>query len=326
MSKSNPFERPPGLAANCPRHKHAPEPLPYIPTPELIEAVNLAIYLNRPLLLEGEAGSGKSQLAKYLAACLGLPFHPWLVRSTSSAQDGLYSYDAILRLHDVHIAQLQGKDDKKDKKAPRDPQQPMDYVSWGALGKAFHEQQCPAVVLIDEIDKADIDFPNDLLTVLDEPRTFHITEADQHAVSATHAPIVIITSNKEKANLPAPFLRRCIYSYIAFPSSSEELEAIIAAHQTGNSTANAFANNAELSRAAVERFLALRAREDLFKKPGTSELLDWLQALARKVGGRSSGKAVTQLIAQLKDPDALLPCPELLFKLRVDWKRHVPAR
>ncbi|MBK1650375.1 AAA family ATPase [Rhabdochromatium marinum] len=317
MTDACPFELRPGTARPAERHPDAPKPVPYIASEELIEAVNLAIHLNRPLLLEGEAGSGKSQLAKYVAAALGLPFYPWLVRSTSKAQDGLYTYEAMLRLHDVHMASLPGT----QVRVKRNPQHPMDYVRWGALGKAFRCADCPAVVLIDEIDKADIDFPNDLLTVLDDPREFCVQEADHEPIRAEHPPIVIITSNKEKGNLPAPFLRRCIYSYLRFPTDTERLKEILAIHQ-------AEAVPAEVTDAAIERFLALRERDDLFKKPGTSELLDWLQALVRvlargDVGSR--GTCTHSLVEQLRRPEAPLPCPEVLLKLRADWQRYGPV-
>jgi MoxR-like ATPase len=314
MNDTSPFDLPPERRYPHGKHPDAPGPVPYIASDELVEAVNLAIHLNRPLLLEGEAGSGKSQLAKYVAHSLGLPFFSWAVRSNSSAQDGLYRYDAILRLHDVHVAQLPGNRPS----AERDPQNPMHYVSWGALGEAFRLPDCPAVVLIDEIDKADIDFPNDLLTVLDEPREFRIREADVPPVSADHPPIVIITSNKEKGNLPAPFLRRCIYSYLRFPSDPEQLKAIIAAHEMADASRDAA--DIDLTDAAVERFLALRRKDDLFKKPGTSELLDWLRALTRAAAADAAG-----LIGRLRDADARVPFPELLFKLRADWQRHVPV-
>jgi MoxR-like ATPase len=202
----------------------------------------------------------------------------------------------------------------------------MAYVSWGALGKAFQRTDRPAVVLIDEIDKADIDFPNDLLTVLDDPREFRIREVDQPPIRATLAPIIIITSNKEKGNLPQPFLRRCIYSYIRFPSAPDQLKRIIAAHQ--RSTERPVAVDDRLTDAAVRRFLDLRDKDDLFKKPGTSELLDWLQALARAVlRGKAGGQEATigELVARLENPEAPLPFPELLFKLQADWRRYVPA-
>jgi MoxR-like ATPase len=320
MSDPCPFELPSGTPKPPKPHPDAPRSTPYIASEELVEAVNLAIHLNRPLLLEGEAGSGKSQLAKYVASALGLPFYSWLVRSTSSAQDGLYTYDAILRLHDVHVATLPGKRPR----AERDPQEPMHYVRWGALGQAFRCTECPAVVLIDEVDKADIDFPNDLLTVLDDPREFRVHEADLPAIRAQHPPIVIITSNKEKGNLPAPFLRRCIYSFIRFPTDPARLKEIIAIHHAEATTAMP----PGITDAAVERFLALRERDDLFKKPGTSELLDWLQALVRLLArgdARSLGERANKLAERLRNPEAPLPCPEVLLKLRADWQRYGPA-
>jgi MoxR-like ATPase len=294
--------------------------VPYIASDELIEAVNLAIHLGRPLLLEGEAGSGKSQLAHHVAHTLGLPLFTWMVRSNSAAQDGLYSYDAILRLHDVHLVQRLCDSTRASglMASGRDPQNPLDYVTYGALGQAFQVRECPAVVLIDEIDKADIDFPNDLLTVLDDPREFHIPEADAEPIRATHSPIVIITSNKEKGNLPAPFLRRCIYHYIRFPSDPARLKEIIAAHK-----AAADPLPETVVDAAIDRFVALRAKDDLFKKPGTSELLDWLSALARAVQRRTSGFDDTDgLAARMRDEDQRTPFPELLFKLRADWQRY----
>ncbi len=300
------------------RHPDAPDPVPYIASAALIEAVNLAIHLDRPLLLEGEAGSGKSQLARHVAATLGLPFYFWPVRSTSQAQDGLYSYDAILRLHDVQLAQLPGR----RAGTKRHPEQPLNYVTFGALGRAFQVPECSAVVLIDEIDKADLDFPNDLLTVLDDPRAFSIREARLPPIRALHPPLVIITSNKEKGNLPAPFLRRCIYSYLEFPNDLERLREIIAAHgsaATPSPQPAAETLEPALIELAVGRFLALRAQGNLFKPPGTSELLDWLRALGR-AWGRRVGTADPAPIAALRD-GTRLPFPELLFKQRVDWPR-----
>ena len=164
---------------------------PYKPDPELVRAVNLSIYLQRPLLLEGEAGCGKSRLAYAVAYELGLPLYVWSVRSSSNATEGLYQYDAILRLHDVQIAKQGELTDS------RNPSQPAYYRRFGAIGNAFQLKDHPCVVLIDEIDKADLDFPNDLLSVLEPPRQFVIAETGE-TITATHSPIVIITSNKEK--------------------------------------------------------------------------------------------------------------------------------
>jgi MoxR-like ATPase len=308
-------QRPPGG-----RHPEAPKsPEPYVAADELVTAVNLAIYLRRPLLLEGDAGCGKSRLSRHLAYELGLPFYEWPVRSTSRAQDGLYTYDSILRLHDVHLRQFETRHSPNQEGQSggsmqrRDPENPMDYVTFGALGKAFRLQECPAVVLIDEIDKADIDFPNDLLTVLDEPWKFEIREAKEPPVTAEYPPIVIITSNKEKGNLPAPFLRRCVYFYIEFPSDAKRLSEIVDAHYELRKDVEP--PSAKLVEAASERFLKVRGKGDLYKKPGTSEFLDWLEALR---GFRN----VPRVVGDLRKDDAKLHYPELLFKLRADWQRH----
>jgi MoxR-like ATPase len=305
------------------RHPKAPQTRePYVATDELTTAVNLAIYLRRPLLLEGDAGCGKSRLARHVAYELGLPLFEWPVRSTSRARDGLYTYDSILRLHDVQLprhapqAVEDGDNESGRSGTKRDPENPLDYVTFGALGRAFKEKDCPAVVLIDEIDKADIDFPNDLLTVLDDPWKFEIHEADEPSVQAKHPPIVIITSNKEKGNLPAPFLRRCIYHYIEFPSDSARLKAIVDAHYgAGPDRGQVTPLSAELVEAATVRFLDIRAKGDLYKKPGTSEFLDWLEALRGFCGLRD-------LVTSLRDADAKLIYPDLLFKLRADWQRY----
>ena len=281
---------------------------PYQPDPELVRAVNLAIYLERPLLLEGEAGCGKSRLAYAVAYELGLPLYVWPVRSTSQAHEGLYTYDAILRLHDVQIMKA------GDVTPERDPRQPRDYLNFGQLGEAFRLTEHPAVVLIDEIDKADLDFPNDLLSVLEKPRHFNIPETGEASrdkgVTATHAPIVIITSNKEKGNLPAPFLRRCVYFYIEFPAEVSRLKAIVDAHYALRKETEPPA--VALVDAASERFLKVRGQGDLYKKPSTSEFLDWLEALRdfRDLAG---------VVESLRRDDAKLPYPELLLKIRADW-------
>ena len=310
--------RPPGG-----RYPDAPKnPEPYIALDELVTAVNLAIYLRRPLLLEGDAGCGKSRLARHVAYQLGLPLYEWFVRSASRAQDGLYTYDSILRLHDVHLRQLETRSSAKqdtERSEPtrrRNPENPMDYVSFGALGKSFQLRECSAVVLIDEIDKADLDFPNDLLTVLEEPWLFKIHEADDLTVKAKHPPIVIITSNKEKGDLPKPFLRRCVYFYIEFPSDPQRLKEIVDAHYALSEDVKPPAD--ALAEAACKRFLEVRGKGDLYKKPGTSEFLDWLEALR---GFRN----IPHIVDDLQQPDAKLYYPELLFKLQEDWKRHTAA-
>ncbi|MDA0265490.1 MAG: MoxR family ATPase [Cyanobacteria bacterium] len=285
-------------------HSDSPQrPEPYLASEELITAVNLAIFLQRPLLLEGEAGCGKTRLAVAIAHELGLPFYRWDIRSTTKYQEGLYDFDTILRLHDANLTKgLDGQADQSGREI--DPSNPENYLELKALGKAFDCADRPAVVLIDEIDKADLDFPNDLLAVLDEPWSFTIRETGV-VKQAKHPPIVIITSNKEKGNLPAPFLRRCLYYFVEFPSN--RLQEIAAAHQPLLGELSG-----ELAEVATERFLQIRSREGLFKKPGTSEFLDWLRALNRFGQQPYSAKTLAE-----SDP---VPYRELLFKLRADWR------
>lgn len=301
-----------------PKDAHSASPQeeePYIAAPPLIKAVNLAIYLGRPLLLEGEAGCGKTRLASAVAYELGLPFYRWDVRSTSKAKEGLYSYDAVLRLHDVQAREV-------DPDLKRQPSDPTCYRKWGALGEAFQVEDRPAVVLIDEIDKADLDFPNDLLAVLDEPWAFEIPETGEtgdRKIEAFHMPIVMITSNKEKGDLPVPFLRRCIYHYVRFPDDSAKLKSIVDAHYKARKKSSRPGKkpSANLFKAAAERFLELRRSGGLYKNPGTSEFLDWLDALQSFEGKPYSA-------SQLK-PDSPLPYPQLLFKLRSDWLKYAAA-
>ncbi|NCR42412.1 MAG: MoxR family ATPase [Microcystis aeruginosa W13-11] len=298
-----------------------PEPYDYDPKSGLIKAVNLAIYLRRPLLLEGEAGCGKTRLARAVAHKLRLPYYRWDVRSNSKAQDGLYTYDAILRLHDVQIQKLDrppemepnnpqnSQKNQGEKTNKRDPSKPEDYRKLGALGKAFDFKSCPSVVLIDEIDKAGIDFPNDLLTVLDEPWKFTIPETGE-TIEATEGnyPIVIITSNREKGNLPAPFLRRCIYFYIKFPEG--RLREIVKAHD--EKAKQAKQDEGDIIDRAIDCFLEIRKEKSLVKNPGTSEFLDWLKAL------RTFDGEVPDVAKQLTE-GMPLPHRELLFKHSEDW-------
>jgi MoxR-like ATPase len=288
-------------------HAESPkEAEPYLADPELIEAVNLAIYLRRPLLLEGEAGCGKTRLAAAVAYELGLPLYRWNIRSTSNAQEGQYVYDAILRLHDVQAKNA-------DVKLTRDPSDPIGYRKLGAIGNAFQVEDQPAVVLIDEIDKADLDFPNDLLTVLDKPWAFEIPETGEKIEAKPGCePIVIVTSNKEKGNLPAPFLRRCVYHYVEFPDDPTRLQAIVDQHYRARDTKQT--PNAPLVEAAVNRFLAVRKAGGLFKTPGTSEFLDWVDAL--------QNFAKPHKAKQLQAEGAPLPYRDLLFKLRADWQKY----
>lgn len=293
------------------------KPEPYVASPELINAVNLAIYLNRPLLLEGEAGCGKTRLARAVAYELGLPFYAWYVRSTSKAQEGLYSYDAVLRLHDIQTKQLYAQasgevaEARPGTPARRDPANAADYLKLGPLGKAFELRGYPAVVLIDEIDKADIDFPNDLLAVLDDPWEFEIPETGQVISAAEDSkPIVIITSNKEKGNLPSPFLRRCIYYFLDFPQSEEWLKKVVEVHYNVRDGQPPTAN---LLESAISLFLKLRQDSGLYKKPSTSEFLDWLEALRAFLPAQDKLTEVFE--------SGRLPYPELLIKLRADWQR-----
>jgi len=308
-------------------HPDAPQqPEPYIVSPELKKAVNLALFLRRPLLLEGDAGCGKTRLAYSVAYELGLPLYRWDVRSSTQAQDGLYEYDAILRLHDVEVQKIAGAgkpsvspkagtENPNEPPAQRDPGNPKDYRTFGPLGKAFRMRDRPAVVLIDEIDKADLDFPNDLLTVLDEPWEFTIRETGETITAdQQHKPIVIITSNKEKGNLPAPFLRRCLYRYLDFPNKADTLKDIVQRHYQIQGEA---APTEELQTEAAEKFLAERKKLTWFKPPGTSEFLDWLKALH---AFEENPYSTEQLQA-----DTILPYRELLFKRQDDWRNSAKA-
>ncbi len=297
-------------------HRDSPAREPYLATEELVNAVNLAIFLERPLLLEGEAGCGKTRLASAVAHELGYPLYRWNIRSKTRYQEGLYEYDALMRLHDVNLSQkLDGAIAEGERRV--DPSRVENYLDLKELGKAFDLKDCPAVVLIDEIDKADLDFPNDLLTVLEKPYEFTIRETGR-VVRADHPPIVIITSNKEKGNLPAPFLRRCVYHYIEFPSQSEQLKQIVEIHFPPAEAATVEDQPSpppeDLVDTAIARFLAIRQQKGLAKLPGTSEFLDWLRVLAQF--GAQAPYAATDL-----PETGPLPYRELLFKLRSDWRQ-----
>ncbi|WP_151670607.1 AAA family ATPase [Nitrincola schmidtii] len=225
----------------------------YVATDELQLAVNAALTLERPLLIKGEPGTGKTLLAEEVASALGRPLFTWHVKSTTKAQQGLYEYDAVSRLRDSQL----GDDRVHDI---------SNYIVPGKVWEAF-TSETPAVLLIDEIDKADIEFPNDLLLELDRME-FHVYETQQN-IKAHHRPLVIITSNNEK-ELPDAFLRRCFFHYIRFPDK-DTMRQIIQVH---------FADiQKQLVERALEVFYDLRDISGLKKKPSTSELVDWLKLL-----------------------------------------------
>ncbi len=225
----------------------------YIASRDLEVAVNAAVALQRPLLVKGEPGTGKTVLAHEVAAALGYPLVEWHVKSTTKAQQGLYEYDAVSRLRDSQLGDPKVADI-------------ANYIVRGKLWDAF-DAESPQVVLIDEIDKADIEFPNDLLLELDRMQ-FFVYETRQ-TVAARHRPVVIITSNNEK-ELPDAFLRRCFFHYIRFPDRPT-MERIVEAHYPGLQR--------ELAREALNVFFQVRDVPGLKKKPATSELLDWLKLL-----------------------------------------------
>ena len=225
----------------------------YVATEDLMMAVNAAVVLGRPLLVKGEPGTGKTQLAEEVARALQRPLYRWHIKSTTKAQQGLYEYDAVSRLRDSQLGEAKVHDI-------------ANYIVKGRLWEAFESDVQP-VLLVDEIDKADIEFPNDLLHELDRME-FYVYETRQW-IKARHRPIIIITSNNEK-ELPDAFLRRCFFHYIRFPDATT-MERIVSVHYP--------ALKKELLAEALNAFFKVRETPGLKKKPSTSELLDWIKLL-----------------------------------------------
>ncbi len=239
----------------------------YVASEQLMASVNVAIALQKPLLIKGEPGTGKTMLAEAVAKSLGKKLIIWNIKSTTKAQDGLYMYDTIQRLYDGQFGE-EGVDDIAR------------YIKLGKLGEAFEADE-QVVLLIDEIDKADLEFPNDLLWELDQME-FYIHET-KRTVKAKHRPIVIITSNAEK-ELPDAFLRRCIFHYIDFPEEAL-MEEIVRVHYPDVED--------KLLKEAMEVFYEIRTFRDIRKKPSTSELIDWINAL--QIGGIATERIKKEL-------------------------------
>ena len=229
----------------------------YVATQDLMLSVNAAITLQRPLLVKGEPGTGKTMLAEEVAQALDLPLLQWHIKSTTKAQQGLYEYDAVSRLRDSQLSDIDGGERVKNI---------HNYIVKGVLWQAFTADQ-PVALLIDEIDKADIEFPNDLLREIDRME-FYCYET-RELIKAKHRPLVFITSNNEK-ELPDAFLRRCVFHYIKFPDATT-MQNIVDVHFPGLKK--------ELLSAAMKTFYEVRNLPGLKKKPSTSELLDWLKLL-----------------------------------------------
>lgn len=257
----------------------------YIATDDLMMAVNAAITLQRPLLVKGEPGTGKTMLAEEIAHALGKQLIVWPIKSTTKAQHGLYEYDAVSRLRDSQLGDEKVHDIRN-------------YIRQGKLWQAFCSDE-QAILLIDEIDKADIEFPNDLLRELDQMEFF--VHETQEFVRARHRPIIIITSNNEK-ELPDAFLRRCFFHYIRFPDR-DTLEAIVRVHYPDL--------RQHLVSEALEVFTGIRELNGLKKKPTTSELLDWLKLL-------DSESINEEQLRQQRDSDSPPPLAGALLKNEQD--------
>jgi MoxR-like ATPase len=274
----------------------------YVATDDLRTAVNAAVILQRPLLIKGEPGTGKTLLAEEVASALGMPLLTWHIKSTTKAQQGLYEYDAVSRLRDSQL----GNDKVSDIR---------NYIKKGRLWEAFEaDRQC--VLLIDEIDKADIEFPNDLLLELDRME-FFVYETGE-TVKAKQRPIIIITSNNEK-ELPDAFLRRCFFHFITFPDR-DTMRKIVEVHYPGI--------KAQLVQQAMEVFFEVRDIPGLKKKPSTSELIDWLKLLMADdipdevLKGKDSGKAIPPLYgALLKNEQDVHMLERLAFMHRRERSR-----
>jgi len=257
----------------------------YIATDDLMMAVNAAITLQRPLLVKGEPGTGKTMLAEEIARALGKQLIVWPIKSTTKAQHGLYEYDAVSRLRDSQLGDAKVHDIRN-------------YIRQGKLWQAFCSDE-QAILLIDEIDKADIEFPNDLLRELDQMEFF--VHETQEFIKARHRPIIIITSNNEK-ELPDAFLRRCFFHYIRFPDR-DTLEAIVRVHYPDL--------RQQLVSEALEVFTGIRELNGLKKKPTTSELLDWLKLL-------DSEHISEQQLRQQRDSNSAPPLAGALLKNEQD--------
>jgi MoxR-like ATPase len=269
----------------------------YVATDDLKLAVNAALSLKRPLLVKGEPGTGKTMLAEQVSEALGMPLLQWHIKSTTKAQQGLYEYDAVSRLRDSQLGDERVKDIHN-------------YIVKGVLWQAFEAEQ-PVALLIDEIDKADIEFPNDLLREIDRME-FYVYETRQ-LVKAKHRPLVIITSNNEK-DLPDAFLRRCFFHYIRFPDA-DTMKQIVEVHFPGIKQ--------ELLSAAMKQFYEVRNLPGLKKKPSTSELIDWIKLLVAEdiplsaLQSKDDKVAIPPLVgALLKNEQDLTLFEKLIFMAR----------